>query len=142
MPTVLDNVVYTAHAHTTGGRDGRSYTEDMHLDVKLALPTAMGGNGKGTNPEQLFAAGYSACFMSALKHIGSLKKLQLPPEATIDAHVSIGPVATGFALAVKMDIHLPGIEHEVAKELIDAAHQICPYSNATRGNIVVDLQLV
>jgi Ohr subfamily peroxiredoxin len=142
MPTVLDNVVYTAHAHTTGGRDGRSYTEDMHLDVKLALPTEMGGNGKGTNPEQLFAAGYSACFMSALKHVGSLKKLKLPPEAKIDAHVSIGPVATGFALAVKMDIHLPGVEHEVAKELVDAAHQICPYSNATRGNIVVDLQLV
>ncbi len=142
MPTVLDNVVYTAHAHTTGGRDGRSYTEDMHLDVKLALPTEMGGNGKGTNPEQLFAAGYSACFMSALKHVGSLKKLKLPPESTIDAHVSIGQVATGFALAVKMDLHLPGVEHEVAKELVDAAHQICPYSNATRGNIVVDLQLV
>ncbi len=142
MPTVLDNVVYTAHAHTTGGRDGRSYTDDMHLDVKLALPTAMGGNGKGTNPEQLFAAGYSACFMSALKHIGSLKKVTLPQDAKIDAYVSIGPVATGFALAVKMNIHLPGVDTELAKELVDGAHQICPYSNATRGNIIVDLQLV
>lgn len=141
MPTVIDKVAYTAHAHTTGGRDGRSYTEDMHLDVKLALPTEMGGNGKGTNPEQLFAAGYSACFMSALKHVGSLRKLTLPDEAAIDAYVAIGAVATGFGLAVKMLIKLPGIAPEVAKELVDAAHQICPYSNATRGNIVVDLQL-
>jgi len=141
MPTVIDKVAYTAHAHTTGGRDGRSYTEDMHLDVKLAVPTEMGGNGKGTNPEQLFAAGYSACFMSALKHAGSLRKLKLPDDAAIDAYVAIGTVATGFGLAVKMLISLPGIAPEVAKELVDAAHQICPYSNATRGNIVVDLQL-
>ncbi len=142
MPTVLDKVVYTAHAHTTGGRDGRSFTEDMHLDVKLAVPTEMGGNGKGTNPEQLFAAGYSACFMSAIKHVASLRKLKLPAEATIDAYVALGPVGAGFELAVKMKIALPGIEHDVARELVDAAHQICPYSNATRGNIVVDLQLV
>ncbi len=141
MPTVLDKVLYTAHAHTTGGRDGRSFTEDMHLDVKLAVPTEMGGNGKGTNPEQLFAAGYSACFMSAVKHVASLRKLKLPAEATIDAYVALGPVGTGFGLAVKMKIALPGIEHDVARELVDAAHQICPYSNATRGNIVVDLQL-
>lgn len=142
MPTVIDKVVYTAHAHTTGGRDGRSSTADGHLDVKLAVPTEMGGNGKGTNPEQLFAAGYSACFMSALKHVGSLRQLKLPADATIDAEVAIGSVATGFGLAVKMRIRLPGIEHDIAKELVDAAHQICPYSNATRGNIIVDLQLV
>ena len=142
MPTVLDKVLYTAHAHTTGGRDGRSFTEDMHLDVKLAVPTEMGGNGKGTNPEQLFAAGYSACFMSAIKHVASLRKLKLPAEATIDAYVALGPVGACFGLAVKMKIALPGVEHDVARELVDAAHQICPYSNATRGNIVVDLQLV
>ncbi len=141
MPTVLDKVSYTAHAHTTGGRDGRSYTDDLHLDVKLALPTEMGGNGKGTNPEQLFAAGYSACFMSAIKHVGSQRKVKLPDDVAIDAYVAIGQVATGFGLAVKMLITLPGIAPDVAKELVDAAHQICPYSNATRGNIVVDLQL-
>lgn len=141
MPTVLDKVAYTAHAHTTGGRDGRSFTDDKHLDVKLALPPEMGGDGKGTNPEQLFAAGYSSCFMSALKLAGSHRKLSVPAEAAIDAYVEIGPVATGFGLAVKMKISLPGIEPALAKELVDAAHQICPYSNATRGNIVVDLQL-
>ncbi len=141
MPTVPDKLVYTAHAHTTGGRDGRSYTDDLHLDVKLAVPTEMGGNGKGTNPEQLFAVGYSACFISALRHVASQRKLSLPPDANIDASVAIGTVATGFGLAVKMLIHLPGIEHDLARELVDAAHQICPYSNATRGNILVDLQL-
>ncbi len=141
MPTVIDKVVYTAHARTTGGRDGRSTSDDMHLDVKLAVPTAMGGNGKGTNPEQLFAAGYSACFMSALRHVGSQRQLALPQDASIEASVAIGTVSTGFGLGVTMRIHLPGIAQDVARELVDAAHQICPYSNATRGNILVDLQL-
>lgn len=141
MPTVLDQVLYTAHAHTTGGRDGRSVTNDNLLDVKLALPPEMGGDGKGTNPEQLFAAGYSACFMGALKHVAGMKKVKVPAEATIDASVAIGPIPAGFGIAVKLVVSLPGVEHEVAKELVDAAHQVCPYSNATRGNIIVDLQI-
>ncbi len=141
MPTVLDKVLYTAHAHTTGGRDGQSVTDDKLLEVKLALPPAMGGDGKGTNPEQLFAAGYSACFMGALKHVASMKQVTVPAEASIDASVSIGPIPAGFGLAVKMVVNLPGLEREVAKELVDAAHQVCPYSNATRGNIIVDLQV-
>ena len=141
MPTVIDKVLYTAHAHTTGGRDGRSATDDNLLDVKLAVPVAMGGDGKGTNPEQLFAVGYSACFMGALKHVASQRKVKVPAEAAIDASVSIGPITAGFGIAVKMLISLPGIDHEVAREIVDAAHQVCPYSNATRGNIVVDLQI-
>ena len=141
MPTVIDKVLYTAHAHTTGGRDGRSATDDSLLDVKLAVPVAMGGDGKGTNPEQLFAVGYSACFMGALKHVASQRKVKVPAEAAIDASVSIGPITAGFGIAVKMLISLPGLDHEVAREIVDAAHQVCPYSNATRGNIVVDLQL-
>ncbi|MEO0318591.1 MAG: hypothetical protein RL404_2268 [Pseudomonadota bacterium] len=141
MPTVLDKVLYTAHAHTTGGRDGRSVTDDGLLDVKLALPPAMGGDGKGTNPEQLFAAGYSACFMGALKHVASLKKVKVPADAAIDASVAIGPIPAGFGISAKLVVTLPGVDREVGKELIDAAHQVCPYSNATRGNIVVDLSL-
>ena len=141
MPTLLDQVAYTARAHTTGGRDGRSATDDGLLEVKLAVPTAMGGDGKGTNPEQLFAAGYSACFLGALKHVASQRKARLPSDVSIDASVSIGPIAGGFGLAVKMVINLPGLPQEQARELVDAAHQVCPYSNATRGNIVVDLSV-
>ncbi len=141
MPTVLDKILYTAHAHTTGGRDGRSVTDDKLLDVKVAVPPEMGGDGKGTNPEQLFAAGYSACFLGALKHVAGVKKVKVPADASIDASVSIGPVTAGFGIAVKLVVSLPGLEHEAARELVDAAHQVCPYSNATRGNILVDLQI-
>lgn len=141
MPTLIDNILYTAHAHTTGGRDGHSVTDDRLLEVKLAVPPSMGGDGKGTNPEQLFAAGYSACFMSALSHVASLKQMKLPADASIDASVSIGNVAGGFGLAVKMVVNLPELEHEQARELVDAAHQICPYSNAIRGNIIVDVSV-
>ncbi len=141
MPTVLDKVIYTAHAHTTGGRDGRSVTDDGLLDLKLALPPALGGDGKGTNPEQLFAAGYSACFMGAVKHVAAQKKVKVPDDAAIEASVSIGSIPAGFGISAKLVVSLPGLEHDVAKDLIDAAHQVCPYSNATRGNIVVDLSL-
>lgn len=141
MPTVLDKVLYTAHAHTTGGRDGRSVTNDKLLDVKLAVPPEMGGDGKGTNPEQLFAAGYSACFMGALKHVAGVKKVKVPADASIEASVAIGPIPAGFGISVKLVVSLPGVEHDIAKELVDAAHQVCPYSNATRGNIIVDLQV-
>ena len=141
MPTVLDQVLYTATVHTTGGRDGRSVADDQRLEVTLAVPPAMGGDGKGTNPEQLFAAGYSACFMGALKHVASQKQVKVPAESSIDASVLIGPVPGGFGLAVKMVVNLPGLGHEQAKALVDAAHQVCPYSNATRGNIIVDLSV-
>jgi osmotically inducible protein OsmC len=141
MSTTLDKVLYTAHAHTTGGRDGRSVSDDGLLEVKLAVPKAMGGAGNGTNPEQLFAAGYSACFMGALKHVAGAKKVPVPADASIDASVDIGPIPAGFGIAVKMKITLPGLDRTVAQDLIDAAHKVCPYSNATRGNIEVELTL-
>jgi lipoyl-dependent peroxiredoxin len=141
MPTTLDKVIYTAHAHTTGGRDGRSVSDDGLLDVKLAAPRAMGGAGNATNPEQLFAAGYSACFMGAMKHVAGMKKIAVPAEASVDASVDIGPIPQGFGIAVKMVVNLPGMDRAAAQDLINTAHQVCPYSNATRGNIVVDLSL-
>ena len=141
MTTKLDNVIYTAHAHTTGGRDGQSNSDDGKLSVKLAPPPALGGNGNGTNPEQLFAAGYSACFMGAIKHVAGLKKLTVPADASIDASVDIGPIPAGFGIAAKLVISLPGMDRAVAQDLVDTAHGVCPYSNATRGNIDVELVL-
>ncbi|KRH99102.1 organic hydroperoxide resistance protein [Curvibacter sp. PAE-UM] len=142
MTTVLNKVLYTAKAHTTGGRDGRSVTDDGLLDVRLAPPKALGGAGGATNPEQLFAAGYSACYLSALKHVAGMKKVSIPADAAVDAEVDIGPVAQGFGLAVRLAISLPGLERAVAQDLMETAHQVCPYSNATRGNIAVDLRLI
>jgi Ohr subfamily peroxiredoxin len=141
MPTVLDKVLYTARTHTTGGRDGRAVSDDGLLDVKLSPPKGLGGAGGATNPEQLFAAGYSACYLSALKHVAGMKKVPIPADAAVDARVDLGPIAQGFGLAVQMIIHLPGLDRAVAQDLVNTAHQVCPYSNATRGNIVVDLQL-
>ncbi len=141
MPTILDKVLYTAHAHTTGGRDGASVSDDGQLNVKLAPPPALGGNGNGTNPEQLFAAGYSACFMGAMKHVAGLKKITVPADAAIDASIDIGPIPAGFGIAAKLVISLPGMDRAVAQDLIDTAHGVCPYSNATRGNIEVTLTL-
>ena len=141
MITKLDKVMYTAKAHTTGGREGRSVTDDGLLDIKLSPPKAMGGVGNATNPEQLFAAGYSACFIGALKHVAGAKKVSVPAGSSIDASVDIGPIPQGFGLAVKLVIDLPGLDRAVAQNLIETAHQVCPYSNATRGNIAVDLCL-
>ncbi|MGH6625235.1 MAG: organic hydroperoxide resistance protein [Burkholderiaceae bacterium] len=141
MTTKLDKVLYTAHAHTTGGRDGRSVSSDGLLDVKLSPPKEMGGAGNATNPEQLFAAGYSACFMGALKHVAGLKKVAVPADAAIDASVDIGPIPQGFGIAAKLVVSLPGLDRAVAQDLVNAAHQVCPYSNATRGNIEVALTL-
>ena len=142
MTTKLDKVLYTAKARTTGGRDGRSVSDDGFLDVKLSPPKELGGMGGATNPEQLFAAGYSACFMGALKHVAGLKKVAVPADAAIDVSVDIGPISTGFGIAARLAIFLPGMDRLVARDLIDSAHQVCPYSNATRGNIVVELTLV
>ncbi len=141
MPTQLEKVIYTAKAHTTGGREGRSVTDDGLLDVKLAPPKELGGKGGATNPEQLFAAGYSACFMGALKHVAGIKKVAVPDDASIDASVDIGPIPQGFGIAVQMVIRLPGLDRAVAQDLVNTAHQVCPYSNATRGNIEVSLTL-
>ena len=102
----------------------------------------MGGSGAATNPEQLFAMGYSACFMGAMKHVAASKKIKIPDDASIDASVSIGPIPQGFGIAVKMDIALPNMDRTIAQEIIDEAHQVCPYSNATRGNIEVNLSLL
>nr|WP_315428634.1 organic hydroperoxide resistance protein [uncultured Albidiferax sp.] len=142
MPTKLDKVLYTAHAHTTGGREGQSASDDGKLSVTLAPPKELGGNGNGTNPEQLFAAGYSACFMGAMKHVAGLKKITVPADASIDASVDIGPIPAGFGIAAQLKISLPGMDRAVAQDLVDTAHGVCPYSNATRGNIEVTLTLV
>ena len=141
MPTALDKVIYTARATTTGGREGTSRSDDGLLDVKLSPPKAMGGAGTATNPEQLFAAGYSACFMGAMKHVAGMKKIAVPADATISAEVDIGPIPQGFGIAVRMTVSLPGMDRTVAQDLVDTAHQVCPYSNATRGNIPVTLTL-
>lgn len=139
----IKSAVYTAHAHTTGGRaGGTSKTDDGRLEVTLDTPKAMGGNdGPGTNPEQLFAAGYSACFLGALKAIARGEKVKLPDETTIDASVSFGENAKGpgFAIAVELKITVPGFDKAEAEALVEKAHQICPYSNATRGNVDVTL---
>lgn len=130
----LDKVLYTAHAHTTGGRDGASRSDDGKLDVKLSSP---GTAGTGTNPEQLFAAGYSACFIGAMKAVAGMQKITLPQDLSVDASVDLGTLAHGYGVAVRMTVTLPGMERDAAQALVDAAHQVCPYSNATRGNIDV-----
>ena len=136
--TTLDKVLYTAHAHTTGGRDGASRTDDGRLDVKLSSP---GTAGTGTNPEQLFAAGYSACFIGALKAVGGMQKIAIPQDVAVDAEVDLGPITGGYGIAVRLQVHLPGMERAAAQALVDAAHKVCPYSNATRGNIDMTLTL-
>ena len=134
----LDKVLYTARTHTTGGRDGAASSDDARLDISLSSP---GGAGKGTNPEQLFAAGYSACFIGAMKAVAARQKLTLPQDLSVDGEVDLGPVGQAFGIAVRLTIHLPGMDKAQAQQLVDAAHQVCPYSNATRGNIDVTLTL-
>jgi len=135
------DVKYTTQATATGGRDGCSVTKDGVLDVKLATPKELGGaGGEGTNPEQLFAAGYSACFLGALKFVGGQEKVRIPAETTVTATIGIGPRAEGgFGITAALQISLPGIERAQAEELVAKAHQVCPYSNATRGNVDVGL---
>lgn len=138
MTTPLDKVLYTAHTHTTGGRDGAARSDDGRLDITLTPP---GQAGTGTNPEQLFAAGYSACFIGAMKAVAGQQKLSLPADLAVDAEVDLGPTAKGYGIAVRMKVSLPGMERDAAQALLEAAHQVCPYSNATRGNIPVDIEL-
>lgn len=137
------DVKYTTKATATGGRDGTARSEDGVLDVKLSTPKALGGaGGDGTNPEQLFAAGYSACFIGALKAVGAGMKIKVPAETTVTATVGIGPRSEGgFGITADLLVSLPGLDREEAQKLVDAAHQVCPYSNATRGNVDVGLTL-
>ena len=133
--TQIEKVLYTAKAHTTGGRDGgASRTSDGRLDVKLSVP---GTPGTGTNPEQLFAVGWSACFLSAIKIVAAGMKVRLPAELAVDAEVDLGTTGGGYLLQARLNVNLPGIEREVAQALVDGAHQECPYSKATHGNINV-----
>lgn len=135
----FEKTLYTAKVHTTGGRDGASRASDGRLDVKLSSP---GGAGNGTNPEQLFAAGWSACFIGAMKVAAGKMKIALPAETSIDAEVDLGTTAGNYGLAARLNVQLPGVERGVAQAVVDAAHQICPYSRATRGNINVDIRVV
>ena len=135
----LEKVLYTAKTHTTGGRDGASRSSGGDLDVKLSTP---GTARAGTDPEQLFAAGWSACFLSSLAVAAGQMKVALPPDRAIDAEVDLGTNEGGYLLRARLHVSLPGLQPKVAQALVDAAHQICPYSRATRGNIDVTINLV
>jgi osmotically inducible protein OsmC len=137
----LDKVLYTAHATATGGRDGRAKSSDGRIDVVLKPPKEMGGTGEGVNPEQLFAAGYAACFIGAIKFVGGQQKIAVPADTSIESSVGIGPIPQGFGVQVELKITIPGVDRAVAQSLIENAHKVCPYSNATRGNIEVTLTL-
>ncbi|MCK7543927.1 organic hydroperoxide resistance protein [Marinobacter bryozoorum] len=139
----LEKVLYTASAEATGGRDGRAISSDGVLDVALTTPRELGGaGGEGTNPEQLFAAGYSACFIGAMKVVAGKAKLPMPEAASVEGLVGIGATNGGFGIQVELRISLPGMDEDQANQLIEQAHQVCPYSNATRGNIDVTLTRV
>ena len=139
----IEKVLYTAHAKATGGRDGKAVSSDGVLDVKLATPRELGGaGGAGTNPEQLFAAGYSACFIGAIKFVAGREKIHLSGEVSIDGSVGIGQIPGGFGIEATLKISIPGLSHAEAEALVQKAHMVCPYSNATRGNIDVRLIVV
>ena len=142
MTTKIEKVIYQAHAKSTGGRDGTTRTSDGLLDLKLAVPKEMGGAGNGVNPEQLFAAGYSACFIGAMKHVAGLEKIALPADTSIEATVGIGQIPKGFGIEVELKVSIPGMAREAAEALVHKAHVVCPYSNATRGNIEVVLTVL
>jgi Ohr subfamily peroxiredoxin len=140
LMTKIEKVLYTAKAHTIGGREGgSSRTDDGRLQVMLTVP---GTPGNGTNPEQLFAAGWSACFLSATKVIAGKKKIALPADTAIDAEVDLGTNQGGFALAARLNVSLPGMEQETAQSLVEAASHLCPYSLATNGNIEVKYNVI
>lgn len=136
----VENVLYTAHARAVGGRDGSAKSSDDRLQVKLSVPKELGGDGgAGTNPEQLFAAGYSACFLGALKLVAGKENVTLPADTSIDGSVGIGPIPTGFGIRAELKISAPGVDRKVVEDLVQKANIVCPYSNATRGNIDVTL---
>ncbi len=139
----IEKPIYSAHVSSTGGRDGRAVSSDRNLDIKLSTPKELGGlGGEGSNPEQLFAAGYSACFLNAIKFVAGKAKIKCPDSAKVEARVGIGALSTGFGLEVDLRIHLPDTPHETVKDLVQQAHKVCPYSNATRNNINVNLEII
>lgn len=139
----IEKVLYRAHAQATGGRDGRAVVPESKLDFTLTTPRELGGaGGEGTNPEQLFAAGYSACFLGAMKFVAAQNKIAIPTDISVSGSVGIGLIPTGFGIEVELKISLPGMAREAAQSLVDKAHVVCPYSNATRGNIDVTLTIV
>ncbi len=139
MTTQPEKVLYTAKTHASGGRDGSARSSDGRLDVALSTP---GGAGTGTNPEQLFAAGWSACFIGAIRHVAAKSHVALPADPAIDAEVDLCTSGGEFFVRARLDVSLPGLERDVAQTIVDAAHQACPYSKATRGNIDVTVNLV
>jgi len=140
---VLQEIAYTAKATATGGREGVAKSDDNRLDVNLSTPKGLGGDdGQGTNPEQLFAAGYAACFIGAIKFVAGAEKIKLPADVFINSEVSVGPIEGGFGIAVKLAVSLGDMDKTAAEVLVEKAHQVCPYSNATRGNISVELSVI
>ena len=139
--THIEKVIYTAKAHTTGGREGgASRTSDGRLDVKLTVP---GAKGDGTNPEQLLAVGWSSCFLSAMKLVAHRSKVRLPNDAAVDAEIDLGTTADGqYLLGARLNVSLPGIDAETAQRIVDGAHQTCPYSRALHGNIDIETHIV
>jgi osmotically inducible protein OsmC len=136
----IEKVLYTAHAKVTGGRDGHGASSDGAVDVKLATPRELGGaGGAGTNPEQLFAVGYAACFIGAIKFVAGRDKIKLSGDPSIESSVGIGQIPNGFGIEATLKITVPGLSHADAEALVQKAHHVCPYSNATRGNIDVRL---
>lgn len=139
----IEKVLYQGKAKSTGGRDGKSVTSDGGVDVKLTTPKEMGGGGgAGTNPEQLFAMGYSACFIGAMKFVAMQQKIKLPDDTSIDAIIGIGQIPAGFGIEAELKISAPGMDKAQLKAIVDKAHAVCPYSNATRGNIEVKLTIL
>jgi len=135
-----DNILYTGKTYTTGGRNGQSHSDDNRLDIKLSLP---GAPGAGTNPEQLFAAGWSACFIGAMTHAAQAVGVRFPADASVAAEVDLGNTPEkGYFLQARLNVSLPGLDHAVSEKLIELAHQACPYSKATRGNIDVVITVV
>jgi lipoyl-dependent peroxiredoxin len=135
-----EQLLYTARVRTTGGREGgTAHAEDGRLDVKFSVP---GGPGTGTNPEEVFAAGWSACFLSAIRHAAGREKVRFPLESTIDAEVDLNTVNNGYFLRGRLNVHLPGLDRETAQKLVDQAEQLCPYSKAIRGNVETAINLV
>jgi Ohr subfamily peroxiredoxin len=136
-----EKIIYKATSTSTGGRDGRSKSSDGIIDLPLAVPTEMGGKGGATNPEQLFASGYSACFLGAIRFVAGKEKVQISPDASVKAEVGIGEIPGGFGIDVDLTISLPGLDKAQAQALVEKAHHVCPYSNATRNNVDVRLHI-
>ena len=139
----IEKVLYQARAKATGGRDGRAVSSDGVLDVQLTKPRELGGpGGAGTNPEQLFAAGYSACFLAAMKFVAGRDKIAIPADTSVESTIGIGTIPNGFGIEAELRVSLPGLTRREAEALVEKAHIVCPYSNATRGNIDVRLTVL